>query len=174
MIKIGTEELPLDRVVQPRLKVVLDHWTAVRGGRAMPARRDIDPQALREALGIVMIARYEPALDDFRFSLFGSEIAGAQQTDYTGKLASQLAPRAYADAVLRSYRQIRASGQPYYGRLSLAFDHELVNYHRLVLPLGDDGRTVDALLVASEHEKGFWKMLRDQEKEEARRSRRDA
>lgn len=169
MIEIGTEELPLDAVAQPRLRVVLDHWNAVRGAARMPARREIDPVALKEALGIVMIARREPALDDYRFSLFGTEIARAQQTDYTSKLASQLEPKAYADIVLSSYRRAQATGRPYYGRISISVDHELVSYHRLVLPLADDGETVDALLVASEHEKAFWQTLHDREREADRR-----
>lgn len=127
----------------------------------MPARRDIDPLALKAALGIVMIARYVPELDDYRFSLYGSEVVGVQHVDYTNKLASQLEPKAYGEVVRQSYRRTHAAGQPYFGRISLSIDHELVSYDRLVLPLGDDGETVDALLAASEHERAFWQTLQE-------------
>lgn len=173
MVRIGTEELPLDRMEQPRLKLVLEHWAAIRGARAMPSRRDIDPQALKGALGIVMIARLDPAEDDFRFSLFGTEIVQAQRADYTNKLARDLAPGPYGELVSNTYRQVRASGRPYYGRLSLSLDRELVSYHRLVLPLGGEDGQVDALLVASEHEKSFWKTLYDTDRDRARRTPSD-
>jgi hypothetical protein len=173
MVKIGTEELSLDRVRQPRLEVVLDHWNEIRRERPMPSRRDIDPQGLKGALGIVMIARFDPSQDDFRFSLFGTEIVLAQRTDYTNKLARDLEPKAFGELISSNYRQARTSGHPFYGRISLSFDRELVSYHRLVLPLGGDGGQVDALLVASEHEKSFWKMLHDAERERSRRASSD-
>jgi hypothetical protein len=170
MVMIATEELPLDRVEQPRLRVVLDHWHAVRGQRAMPARRDIDPQGLRGALGIVMIARLDPVQDDFRFSLFGTEIAQAQRGDFTNKLARDLLPRDFGQAISDSYRQVRSTGRPYYGRLSLAIEREMVSYHRLVLPLGTADSMVDAVLVASEHEKSFWKSIHDAERDRLART----
>jgi len=168
MAKIGSEELPLERVEQSRLKLVLEHWNTLRGTRPMPSRRDIDAVALKGALGIVMIARYDAGADDFRFSLFGTEIAQAQRTDYTGKLASELRPQAFGELIAGNYRQVRQTGRPYYGRMSLALSREVVSYHRLVLPLGDDGR-VDAVLVASEHEKSFWQTLYDEEALQTRR-----
>ena len=173
MVKIGTEELPLDSIEEPRLKLVLEHWNSLRGARPMPSRRDVDPHALKGALGIVMIARYDPQFDDFRFSLFGTEIAQAQRADYTNKLAADLAPDAYGELISRNYRQVRQSGRPYYGRMSLALSRELVSYHRLVLPLGEDGAHVDAVLVASSHEKSFWQTLYDEEREQGRRAGRE-
>jgi hypothetical protein len=163
MVKIGTEELPLDGIEQPRLKLVLEHWTTLCGTRPMPSRRDVDPHALKGALGIVMIARYDPQQEDFRFSLFGTEIAHAQRADYTNKLAGELEPRAYGELIAGNYRQVRNSGRPYYGRMSLALGQGLVSYHRLVLPLGEDGTQVDAVLVASDQEKSFWQTLYDEE-----------
>lgn len=163
MVKIGIEELPLNRLDRPRLSLVLDHWRAVRGSRPMPSRRDIDPLSIKGALGIVMILRYEPAIDDFRFSLYGTEIAQSQRIDYTGKLASELHPKPFAELILKSYQHVRQSGQPYFGRLVLAMERELVSYLRIVLPLSDDGRHVDALLVASDHEKAFWQTLYDEQ-----------
>lgn len=163
MVRIGTEELPLDRIEQPRLRLVLQHWTDLRGARPMPSRRDVDPLALKGALGIVMIARYDPQPDDFRFSLFGTEVAHAQRADYTNKLAGDLEPPAYGELIAGNYRQVRQSGRPYYGRMSIALARGLVSYHRLVLPLGDDGARVDAVLVASDQEKSFWQTLYEEE-----------
>ena len=57
MARIESEELPLERLDRPRLKLVLEHWQALRGAREMPSRRDIDPLELKGALGIVMIVR---------------------------------------------------------------------------------------------------------------------
>ena len=165
MARIESDELPLERLDRPRLKLVLEHWQALRGAREMPSRRDIDPLELKGALGIVMILRYEPDHDDFRFSLFGTEIASSQRADFTNKLAGQLEPKPFAELVVKSYRQVRATHRPFYGRFSLAQDRELVSYYRLVLPLGEDGSHVDALLVASDHEKAFWQTLYDEERQ---------
>jgi len=40
----------------PAVDLVLRHWEALRGGRSMPARDDIDPRALAQALENLFIA----------------------------------------------------------------------------------------------------------------------
>lgn len=172
MATISIVELPLHSVEESRLKVVLEHWNALRGSRPMPSRRDIDPLALKGALGIVMIARYDPAFDDFRFSLFGIEVAEAQRAHYTNRLARELAPPTFGALISSNYRQVRESGRPYFGRISISCVRELVSYERLVLPLGEDATKVDAVLVASSHEKSFWQTLYDEESEGSAGARR--
>ncbi|MGH6948581.1 MAG: PAS domain-containing protein [Kiloniellales bacterium] len=162
MVSISEELLELEQISklgQRHIAVVHEHWKALRGERAMPGRREIDPFALKSALGLIIIAQHEPDVDDFRFTLFGTMIAQAMGRDYTGRLASELTPESYAAAVLASYRTVRGSGKPRLTRLTIGPANSVMVYHRLLLPLGADGKTADALLIVSDNERHFWRIL---------------
>lgn len=162
MVSISEELLELEQIPklgQRHIAVVYEHWKRLRGERVMPARREIDPFALKSALGLIIIAQHEPEGDDFRFTLFGTMIAQAMGRDYTGRLASELTPKSYATAILESYRTVRRSGEPRLTRLSIGPVNNVMVYHRLLLPLGADGKTVDSLLIVSDNERHFWRIL---------------
>lgn len=151
--------MPLRAIQSPRLRSVYQHWTTIRGARALPARRDVDPLEMRCALGILMIARYEPAHDDFRVSLFGTELARLRSGDATGWLIGTLRPSRYADFVRRHYREVLNTGMPSLNRIVLAVGAPLVDYTCLALPLAESGDTAGAVLVAAEFHKDMWNML---------------
>jgi hypothetical protein len=159
MLTIRSEELSLQAIQSPRLRSVYQHWTAIRGARALPARRDVDPLEMRGALGILMIARYEPAHDDFRVSLFGTELARLRCGDATGRLIGTLQPPRYAAFVRQHYRKVMDAGLPSLDRVVLAAGAPLVDYTRLALPLAESGDTAEAVLVAAEFHKDMWNML---------------
>lgn len=66
-------ELPA-AIEDARLRAVFNHWLAARGGRTMPAWRDIDPLQLGPQLSHMWSLRYDQAEDSFTGRLSGEEI----------------------------------------------------------------------------------------------------
>ncbi len=75
----------LDRC-SPRVRRIYEYWDAVRGNRAMPARRDIDPLSIPRDLlpGIVLteVLREPPWL---RYRLVGTAQVALRGSDPTGQ-----------------------------------------------------------------------------------------
>ena len=132
-------------LVSPMLQGLLQTWRAKCREDALPARRDFDPLEMRDALGWLFIAQTEPDIDDFRYTLIGTEITEQVGRDNTGQTVGEV----FGPAGLDLYRQIRDSRKPV--RVSgvvdwLDQDHK--SYETLVLPLADDGHTVDRFIGA--------------------------
>src|SRR3546814_2121557 len=84
--RIPIEDLP-DLASGPALDLAR-LWQAKRPGRAVTARRDLDPGDLQPWFGDLLIADVLDAPRDFRFRLFGTNIANAVGRDLTGRRLS--------------------------------------------------------------------------------------
>lgn len=63
----------MHQAIPPNLnEIVYRYWDAQRGGRRMPARRDIDPSAIKIALPYLLILAVEGDL--FRYRLVGTQV----------------------------------------------------------------------------------------------------
>ncbi len=124
------------------------YWCRLRGGRAMPARHDVDPADIRRLLPFVMIIGVTRVggVPRFRYRLLGTGIVARSARDYTGmdieELPFQRSPSRIASLYLDATRGagpvrrvIPRAGQedPRFGPIGM------------VAPLSDDGRTVDGL-----------------------------
>jgi hypothetical protein len=136
----------------PLLYSVLDYWDHLRGPRAMPPRREIDPIALpRPSLPHLFLVRVEG--NCFRFGLVGTSIEQQFGTSLGGHLVQDLPFGADGAASLAQYLLTVETQRPTYR------EHEFVNRQavtqycrRLLLPLSADGVTVTDLL-------GMWVFL---------------
>ena len=145
------EELPLAVVGQhPRLDGLYRYWTGKLGGRRMPARRELPPEEMREFLGYIVLIDVTPEPRRFRFRLVGTEISSAYGRDMTGLYVDDLVTSAYREMLQDHYSRATDAGQPVLHRLTFVEwpgkVHELV---RLTLPLSDDGKIVNMLMVCS-------------------------
>src|SRR3546814_354107 len=84
--RIPIEDLP-DLASGPALDLAR-LWQAKRPGRAVTARRDLDPGDLQPWFGDLLIADVLDAPRDFRFRLFGTNIANAVGRDLPGRRLS--------------------------------------------------------------------------------------
>ena len=121
----------------------LAYCLAVKSVGKLALREKFDMFMLRPWYGYLMILDYLPAEDDFRYRLYGSEIAANSGFDMTGRQVSELESetgaffrRTYLDAVVR--RHIVYS-------VNLSEHAQFVLWwHRVICPVqrGDDTQVV--------------------------------
>jgi len=124
-------------------------WDAKRAGRAMPARRDIDPVEMKPWLARLMLIEVVEGGRDFRYRLVGSDVAQRLGFEATGKLQSELpaAPEILAQ-FQAEHRAVVESGRPgfaVHAYVSPVSDR-WIKFERLLLPLGEAGGGVTMLL----------------------------
>jgi hypothetical protein len=156
-LSMSEEELE-SRIRSPKIRSVLRHWRASCKGRTFPCRNDIDPSAMREALGHIVITRlsYNP----FRvlYRLVGTEIVRWSKQDFTNRYADELVFQDDEKDWTDYYRQVveqqsvgfgvmfwrEAQARPYW------IEH-------IICPLSSDGTTIDQCLAAEDYEQMSWR-----------------
>lgn len=75
-------------IASKKLQFLLEYWTGLRRGAALPLTTDIDPMKMRRALGYVMLVDVVDGGRDFRYRLYGSMLASVSGYDMTGRFLS--------------------------------------------------------------------------------------
>jgi len=132
--------------MHPQLHDLLDFWHQKCAGRRMPARKDFDVFELRPWLGRLHLVQVVAGGEDFRFTIYGSEVAVLHGTDLTGKALSSIAEPA-RESVRRAYAATCRSRAPLFIEDDRLVRSSLTRLENLILPLSDDGRTVNRLLI---------------------------
>jgi hypothetical protein len=122
------------------------YWLSKRGGRAMPARSDIDPADIPALLPYLCIL--DKADGRFRFRLVGSAVAQQFGHDLTGRfVGSYTGPperaatqQAIYDRVFTRAHPLFVAGEYHPG---IGIIHKV---SRFMLPLSDDGIDVDKVI----------------------------
>jgi hypothetical protein len=133
-------------IAEPRLQKLYAYWSAARGDRRLPARRDIDPVDLSYALGHIMLVDVLRDPLRFRVRLHGTEMAMRADYDLTGKLLDELPLSDFRDYVIERCRQLVESGQPLRVQQERSIGGRLHGYEAVWLPLSEDGTTVNMLM----------------------------
>ena len=145
------EENPA-RFTHPACAFLRDHWEGKRGGRAMPARRDISPAALKDHLGWVMILEVLPGARDFRYRLIGTLVTQYFSQDATGMTVMEaFAPNgeAVAKAVNSVFRKCARDGVVMRTTGNANWLSEgMEEFEAIYLPLSEDGKQVTHILHA--------------------------
>lgn len=124
-------------------------WRARRGAALMPARSAFDLNDLRPWMGNIVLLDVLADPPDLRFRLFGSNVALRQGRDLTGRRISEVGTL-LARPIIDSYNSVLSSGVPMlHWYHDTAQDSRDMRVARLLLPLSDNGRTVDKIMVAS-------------------------
>jgi hypothetical protein len=132
------------------LRAVARHWEDARGGRSVPAWRDIDPVEIGRNLRYVWSWRYDRATDSFTGRLAGEEIDRAFGKSLRGvPMRDFYAPDIY-DLVYPRHRRVAVEPGFMHG-YGMIFAHmgRSVVGERIVMPLAEDGRTGDGILGAT-------------------------
>jgi len=131
------------------LKKLHDYWKEKAGARAMPARRDLDPivdiPELTSNIWLVDVERDPPG---FRFRLLGTQVAERYGMDFTGKRLDEMDFGGHAETIAREYEETVRLKRPTYSRRSIEIEATMrrLPYERILMPLSDDGETVNMLL----------------------------
>ncbi|WP_420405574.1 PAS domain-containing protein [Nisaea sp.] len=148
---IGTELDALSgRMRTESLKVLLDHWRVIKGPLLMPSRRQIDPVEFGAALPRIWLCDYEQDSDRFRYRLTGERVAKRFGHQLSRRYLDDNTNPDYYPRVHRYYRNVvdLPAALYIYGRL-YAETSNPIHGERLLLPLSDDGRTVQNVIGAT-------------------------
>jgi hypothetical protein len=132
-------------IASPRLRRLHAYWDAKRAGRAMPARRDIDPLEMTWALGDIALI---DVLQDGEFSwrLDGTNLVEFFGCDLTGRRLAEHPSGVHIPAMRQTLETPVRAREPFHQFRPYSKDTYRWNYESLLLPLSDDGMRVDMLL----------------------------
>ena len=123
-------------------------WLANRGASEMPTWMSMSALLPTSLLPLTILFTVNREPFDFRYTEIGSRIRAICNADYTGRLMSELPHQRppskvwdHLSAAFDARAPVRGA-LPYVGR-----SRELSSIYHIVLPLADDGETVDRLLV---------------------------
>ncbi len=140
--------LMIVRPVHPLLQQLCAYWDERRAGRAMPARADIDPVDFAYALGNVILVDVLHAPMRFRIRLHGTTLATEAGYELTGKMLDELPITEFRALATQSFTATATSGLPFHSSRDRVLDGRRRAYETVMLPMSDDGTTVNMLLVA--------------------------
>lgn len=147
----------VEAIRSPALRRLVAYWRqrhAPDGG--LPSRPDIDPADFVWLLGrvfLIDVLRPEspggPGLD-FRFRLFGSQMAQVYGGDLTGRRLSEIDDREFAAALRPDYLGVVETARPSHRQGALEWmGRGFIGYERVLLPLAGPAARVDMLLGAT-------------------------
>lgn len=132
-----------------KLRFMYEYWSARRKDGLLPARRDIDILDLRPMVGQIHLldtTTRDPAR--FVFRVYGSVGSRLNQGyNYTNTAIGDYPSECYRKGLIEDYGAVAFTGTPGYHHVVALLDFIKYSYSRLILPLADDGRQVDMLLV---------------------------
>jgi hypothetical protein len=133
----------------PDVLKMLAYWESKCEGRNMPSRGDIDPGDLTALLPNITLV--DVVDDDRRFvyRLVGTGEVQLRGWDPTGKSVIEGYFGASLEDVLGNYQFVCDSREPFYEEDQFQMADRDVSEANLFLPLSDDGRTVNKIMVFS-------------------------
>ncbi len=129
---------------------MLAHWRELRGDRAFPSFEDVDPRAIPEIWANVFVLDLEGFPDDPLFRLAGDSFAANTGSPLRNIRISQVPENTLAERSVSYYREVIARGVPISrgGEFNKS-DGTKVLYRGVILPMSDDGVTINGLLGAA-------------------------
>ncbi len=130
-----------------QLPFVLNLWHSLRDANGRVTPDQIDPFALRPALGYILLIDVLEDGADFYYRLYGSEVARVAGFDMTGRRTSQIVTGSLASTFyLAGYRALLQRPEPLFTWHEMPMQITINNWDRIVLPLtGADGRVTRIL-----------------------------
>jgi hypothetical protein len=135
------------KIDDPRLQRLYDYWCIKRGARTAPMRCDMRPEDIPSLLPFIYIIE---VFDwRFRFRLAGSNVVAEYGAELTGKYLDEIDLDGAETPIIAEYRRVVFSRQPAASRWRIKLGGREISYEHLLLPLSNDGRTVDMLFNAA-------------------------
>jgi hypothetical protein len=133
---------------------VEEYWRSLLADREMPARCDVDPAGLGRLLPNIFLIDVIGGPPRFRWRLIGTGIDIVEGCDHTGKWLDETIAHP-EDPILSGCRQTEAERRPtYHAAGHRDLEGKPRRLVRVLLPLSEDGRTVNMLLGATDYRPG--------------------
>lgn len=138
-------------------KRLYSYWQQLRGDRAAPERRDIDPAAIKSLLSDIFILEHEAA-EVFTYRLAGSSLCAAYCRELKGRSFRQFWPDAELEALDTTLLAIREeAAASVIGYDAVNSRGQALAYEMLLLPLRYGGSDFPRLLgVAVPSDQPYW------------------
>lgn len=132
------------------LRVLLKHWRVIKGPLLMPSRHRIDATEFGIVLPSVWLCDYERETDRFRYRLTGERVAKRFGHKLSRHYLDDNTDPDYYPRVHRYYRNVVdfPAVLYIYGRLYAETENP-VHGERILLPLSEDGVTVQSIIGAT-------------------------
>lgn len=114
----------------------------------MPARGDFDVVDMKPWLGNMNLVDVERNPLDFRYRVFGTNVANMLRKELTGHTIDDN-PLSLVAQLRASYERVVETAAPFYQRIDFVAVSEFYRFHRLLLPLSDDDKAVTQVLVGN-------------------------
>jgi hypothetical protein len=130
-----------------RLHSFLEYWNEVRGGRRFPNRSDIEPLDFHQEWPLVFLVE-GTRVEDLTIRLAGTAYWEIYGFELTGRKLVDVVPRNHTRDVLDDFDKCLREGRPVFAANQMRWRprHSRLNYHRLILPLGDSQGRVSHVL----------------------------
>lgn len=145
----------------PAVRSMLDAWLTARNGALVPLKKDFDPFSVPRWLPGVWIARFDPARDDFLFTLSGERVNLAWRGSLKHKALRELIGAAAYPEMRRRWRAVVETPQIQYAVLESETERPdasssdplppHLDGERLMLPLASEPDRVDQILGFSQY-----------------------
>jgi len=132
------------------LQFLARFWRERRVGDSLPPLGIVDPLALKPALGYLMLLDVLDQGWDYRYRIYGSEIASRYGRDLTGRHTSDIVKTAFTgNFYIAGYRAVLARREPLFTISSSPSYVAAVDWWRLSLPLVDGTGAITRILVGN-------------------------
>lgn len=143
--------VPLVEIQHAPLQAMYRYWLNQRGDCTMPARRNIEPRDIRALLPHVFLVDVMPA-GRYRFRLVGTHIV-EHIGDVTGQYLDEAASDEHYQRTKRHFDIVSQQPSIHYLASELYWrERSWTIYRRLLMPLSDDGLTVNMMIAAAFYE----------------------
>lgn len=149
-----SSQKPLPTITAPQLRQLAELWLGKCNGDFLPSRADFADRDLRPWFGNLLLVDVVEGPHKFRFRLMGTSLVDAACRELTGKFFDEADISGYEPDVLEDYASVLRARMPVcktrrYNPVPGTFmDHWRI-YERLLLPLANDGKTIDKILGCS-------------------------
>jgi hypothetical protein len=131
----------------PLIQRIHAYWESKLTGRKMPRREDIVPEELGDLLPWVMLVDVIGDPVRFRLRLTGTGVVREYGKEVTGRYMDEIDLGSQRDTVLDDYRRAVRERRP----VASSYDYQKsdrrwITYERILLPLANDGETINMLL----------------------------
>src|SRR5579859_7436614 len=131
------------------LQAVHSYWLEKRGDRFAPSRSDIKPEEIVRLLPYVLLMDVVGAPLRFRYRLVGTAFATEYGQEITGKFVDEIDLADKASSVIADCAEVVRSRAPSFNNWEYTkADGRHVEVERVLLPLSNDGETVNMLFGA--------------------------
>lgn len=128
------------------------YWESKIVDGRIPARSDIEPLDIPELLPQIILLDVDQEPWNFRFRLIGTNVVYHLTEDWTGSWFSEIGHMAPPSSIFTACVEVASSLQPLRNQTPYVGPHSnFISSDDIILPLSDDGETVDKLLVFVEY-----------------------